>query len=884
MSKEDKMTPESQMFAEDVRDRERRRRVQVPFWQILSFILHGMGFVALVLFTPLREIIIPEPKEREPVQMSAEKLEQLAENLQTVRLNELMDQLDSLQIILHNMDMMKNEMMKDYDTFAENEQQTAQESIQEIFEKIIAEQTQAVQNQQKALTSVSTITDLQVRDLADTTVSSKMREAYQAADPLFSEIDAAQAISQNLLDKVAVEAELVGLVKTAEASEVVRDVQLKANTMQREFQKNLGSKVNAIADYPKLVKTISELQTAQEKQEENLKTAEMKIAAQKADAANYSKDAEQFEKEIKQKTVAEEKARVQADVARNKASELSKELANTREKLAKLTRDKQAQADEKAQQKQELSQAEKQGLAAVLEARDLEKTAAQNQRTAENEIRKAQNSLKESKRMAETNAKGAERDEKWREQIKASLEKNKSDIASNESRKVEIEKLTKISASEIKGGQNDAITAQEALIKKVKEIAELAKLEEANLTKLAQETYVPDPITQQSLGQLDMVEAYDTAKVLEQKITESYREIKSAEAAMVRKMSFKAAEKMTDVAKTVRKEIDAELLKSAPRDKESFDKQKDAAMEVVREADNMVVTTEMLMTAAIEIVKPELSAGQNKEEAGDRLQRMYELADLNQQLTAGAAEDADEQAKDLSQLMAQGGAESAMPKVETKADEEALKAEQQRLALLKSPTPTGAPTLEGKMPEIFPGNTINLGSEGEVQAPGIPTKWMYVNSWYVIGPFPNPDRINIRRRFAPESVVDLEATYIGKNEKPIRWVFEQARSSVRALENRALVIPASSEEYGIWYAYSELFVDRECDLWLAVGSDDRSDVWLNDMHIWGSSNELKSWRINEGFRKVHFKKGRNRFLARVENGWHAISWSVCIALTDDVSL
>ena len=27
-------------------------------------------------------------------------------------------------------------------------------------------------------------------------------------------------------------------------------------------------------------------------------------------------------------------------------------------------------------------------------------------------------------------------------------------------------------------------------------------------------------------------------------------------------------------------------------------------------------------------------------------------------------------------------------------------------------------------------------------------------------------------------------------------------------------------------------------------------------------------------------KGRNRILARVENGWHLIGWSVCISLED----
>ena len=97
---------------------------------------------------------------------------------------------------------------------------------------------------------------------------------------------------------------------------------------------------------------------------------------------------------------------------------------------------------------------------------------------------------------------------------------------------------------------------------------------------------------------------------------------------------------------------------------------------------------------------------------------------------------------------------------------------------------------------------------------------------------------------------------------------------------RAEVIPEKKEEYSIYYAYAEVFFDRGCDRWVAIGSDDRSDVWLNDVPIWGSSNKLKAWTLAEDFRRVHFKKGRNRILARVENGHWNCGWSLCISVED----
>jgi hypothetical protein len=55
---------------------------------------------------------------------------------------------------------------------------------------------------------------------------------------------------------------------------------------------------------------------------------------------------------------------------------------------------------------------------------------------------------------------------------------------------------------------------------------------------------------------------------------------------------------------------------------------------------------------------------------------------------------------------------------------------------------------------------------------------------------------------------------------------------------------------------------------------------VNDAPVWGSSNKLKQWRIDEGYRRIRLNKGRNRILARIENGWHALGWSVCIALDE----
>jgi len=184
--------------------------------------------------------------------------------------------------------------------------------------------------------------------------------------------------------------------------------------------------------------------------------------------------------------------------------------------------------------------------------------------------------------------------------------------------------------------------------------------------------------------------------------------------------------------------------------------------------------------------------------------------------------------------------------------------------LFRSTNDTGvlAAILDPDVPKTY-GRKIRQGAT--------PSEWMFVDSWYTIGPFPNPHRKNLLRKFPPETVIDLDATYVGKGGKEIRWQWVQSHDP--------MVTPADPAEYAIYYAYTEVWCDRPMDLWVAVGSDDKANVWLNGLPIWISSDKLKGWRVNEGFRKVAFKPGVNAVLYRVENGWLNIGFSLGIRVS-----
>ena len=150
--------------------------------------------------------------------------------------------------------------------------------------------------------------------------------------------------------------------------------------------------------------------------------------------------------------------------------------------------------------------------------------------------------------------------------------------------------------------------------------------------------------------------------------------------------------------------------------------------------------------------------------------------------------------------------------------------------------------------------------------------WMYLDTWYVIGPFPNPSREYMDRKFPPESVIDLDATYVGKQGLRLQWQFMQSPTM--------MIAPHMATNYAIWYAFTEVWAERDQDRWVAFGSDDYSKCWLNGKLVWTSGKTPHHWIPDRGFRKLHFKQGYNSVLVKLENAGGTTGFSVILYLGD----
>ncbi len=371
----------------------------------------------------------------------------------------------------------------------------------------------------------------------------------------------------------------------------------------------------------------------------------------------------------------------------------------------------------------------------------------------------------------------------------------------------------------------------------------------------------------------DIVTIYDQAVVHLEKVCDDYRRIRALQLMRQRDLAFADAYANISSVMPALDPINRPLLRKALRDPSDIVPHKQAVEKVESEIEAMIALVAKLL-AEIEKVEAEMreqTAGEQTTleeiiareefdpeeiaEALDAANTREAQVDM-QEMAEAAKEDEAQIAKDLTPLMA-----DIPPPPVNQAD---LTSQPDQPATSPQHFVSGTDALD-VLNKISKPDLRNLILGRKVSEPGTPSEWMFIDTWHTIGPFPNPGRLNINRKFPPETIIDFDASYQGKGNEMVRWEFVQS--------GQPMVKPANDQEYAIYYAYTEIYFDRSMDLWVAIGSDDRGEVWLNDAPIWISSEKLKGWKIAEGFRKVRFQAGVNRVLFRIENGWRETAFS-----------
>lgn len=197
-----------------------------------------------------------------------------------------------------------------------------------------------------------------------------------------------------------------------------------------------------------------------------------------------------------------------------------------------------------------------------------------------------------------------------------------------------------------------------------------------------------------------------------------------------------------------------------------------------------------------------------------------------------------------------------------------------------------------RVPAVDAG-VLRKGTGSMIGAGGTLANRMYLNTWYVIGPFEGRHGLDAFKNYhyPPEDGVVLDAVYRGKGGRLVRWQYVNGQGYP--------LIPPDPAEDAVYYGFTELMSDTERDVVAWIGGDDDARVWLNDRVIWEGGDiegDNKAWfwnaifhtrndyvrdfNLTEGRRLIHLHKGRNKLFFKLSNGATRVFFSMVLSPTD----
>ena len=130
--------------------------------------------------------------------------------------------------------------------------------------------------------------------------------------------------------------------------------------------------------------------------------------------------------------------------------------------------------------------------------------------------------------------------------------------------------------------------------------------------------------------------------------------------------------------------------------------------------------------------------------------------------------------------------------------------------------------------------------------------------WWVIFPFDNIDEKGFDTVYPPETEIDFDKEYIGKEGRKIGWYKTDSRG-----ENVFSNVP---EDDVTGYALTYLESDRDQNYLLSLGSDDTIKIWVNRQLVF-SKYVHRPLRRADDVIQLPVSKGRNEILVKVTNGY-----------------
>lgn len=141
----------------------------------------------------------------------------------------------------------------------------------------------------------------------------------------------------------------------------------------------------------------------------------------------------------------------------------------------------------------------------------------------------------------------------------------------------------------------------------------------------------------------------------------------------------------------------------------------------------------------------------------------------------------------------------------------------------------------------------------------------FLSDWYVLGPLAGKGGKGFRTAYPPESSVDRQAEYEGKDGKKVRW----KRFTVRETPAGRFPILVNLREAcgdagdAVAYAWTAFTVPEACTVEFRGSADDNLTVWVNGTRVFCFEEYRNGVRLDRHRFPVRLKAGVNTVLVKV---------------------
>lgn len=389
--------------------------------------------------------------------------------------------------------------------------------------------------------------------------------------------------------------------------------------------------------------------------------------------------------------------------------------------------------------------------------------------------------------------------------------------------------------------------------------------------------------SEEDFEQMETAELYESIQEMTKQLDESYARSKAIELAEFKQLSLEEAKEQVYAPQTdTGPDLSEELSKNQPNTSEEFKAFNQALDKAVRSSERMARQAESRLDSASGNQSAESKASQTAEQLKKALSKDA-ITKAQMAMAASNRGREDGNLQDLRSLMNEnyanargihggGGAGSSglgQAGLSTSYDPSSF------MGADRSANNPSKINLNQKrtFAQALPGRRFDMQSERK--------GWIFIDTWYIIGPWQLPSNAKeFEPALPPETSVDLDETYEGKphpvTKQPmeLKWRFTQ--SGVMRIK------PPDEMSSSVYFAYTEVFCESAMDVVVAVASDDRAKLWINDMVVF-QDDGLSGWRLDEGFRRILLKPGYNKLLVRLENGPSFTNFSVLMCPFDAIS-